>query len=389
MNVGRFLYRAALGLVVLSAPIVFAREDITGDKCQAAIDKSIDWLKSQQKPDGGWQTDKDPPAFTAIVLRCLLGDAKMNHNDPMIQAGFKKVLTYQMDKGGIFKDLQGTYNTAIAVSALAAAKNPRYQEPIDKAVAYLKSLQWSDAIANLPDGSKVDEKNPNFGGWGYGSHGRADGSNVQMALEALKDAGLKSDDPAYQNAIKFLSREQNLSESNDQSWASDDGGFVYTPGNNGESQAGDYTDANGKRLLRSYGSMTYAGLKSMIYAGLKKDDPRVKAAWAWIAKNYTVEMNPGMELNNPANADDGLFYYYMTMGRALRAYGEQTITDAQGNKHDWRIDLINKIIALQKADGSWEDKKRFMEQNPVLATCEATLGLEEALADLQAHPILQ
>jgi squalene-hopene/tetraprenyl-beta-curcumene cyclase len=358
----------------------------TPDDAQAAIDKSIAYLKTQQKSDGGWNEANQPPAFTAIVLRTLLGDAKVNHDDPTIQHGFEKLLTYQTDKGGIFKDLQGTYNTAIAISALAAAKNPAYQEPINKAVAYLKSLQWTDAIANLPNGGKVDDKNPNFGGWGYGAHGRADGSNVQMALAALHDSGLKSDDPAYQNALKFLSRDQNLSESNDQPWATDDGGFAYTPGNNGESQAGDYTDANGKRLLRSYGSMTYAGLKSMIYAGLKKDDPRVKAAWAWIAKNYSVDMNPGMQLNNPANAEDGLFYYYMTMARALSAYGEPTITDTQGIKHDWRVDLINKITTLQKPDGSFEGKKRFMEQNPVLATCEATLALEDALTDLQAHP---
>ena len=39
--------------------------------------------------------------------------------------------------------------------------------------------------------------------------------------------------------------------------------------------------------------MTYAGLKSMIYAGLKQDDVRVKAAVGYIAKNYTVDENPG------------------------------------------------------------------------------------------------
>ncbi len=34
-------------------------------------------------------------------------------------------------------------------------------------------------------------------------------------------------------------------------------------------------------------AMTYAGLKSMIYAGLAADDPRVKAAIAYITKHYT------------------------------------------------------------------------------------------------------
>ena len=40
--------------------------------------------------------------------------------------------------------------------------------------------------------------------------------------------------------------------------------------------------------------MTYAGIKSMIYCGVDKDDPRVKKAYEWIKKNYSVEKNPGM-----------------------------------------------------------------------------------------------
>ena len=39
-------------------------------------------------------------------------------------------------------------------------------------------------------------------------------------------------------------------------------------------------------------SMTYAGLKSMIYAGLSPDDPRVKAAVDYIKKHYTSTRTP-------------------------------------------------------------------------------------------------
>jgi squalene-hopene/tetraprenyl-beta-curcumene cyclase len=326
--------------------------------------------------------------MTALVLRAMLQSGAIDAQSPEIKKGFDKLLRYQLDanKGGIFKDLQGTYNTAIAITALTAANDPRYKENIAKAVEYLKSLQWSDAIAGLPNGGKIDEKNPNYGGWGYGKKGRADGSNVAMALEALHDSGLAQDDPAYKNALKFLTRQQNLSETNDQPWTTNDGGFVYTPGNNGESFAGEYTDSAGRRLLRSYGSMTYAGLKSMIYAGLKKDDPRVKAAWEWIRKNYTVDENPGMKQNDPKYAEDGLFYYYQTMARALRVYGEPIITDAQGTRHDWRIDLMNKITSLQTKDGNWKGQERFMEANPTLATTFAVMALEEALGDIKEHP---
>ena len=52
---------------------------------------------------------------------------------------------------------------------------------------------------------------------------------------------------------------------------------------------------DGKPMLRSYGSMTYAGFKSMLYAGLSADDPRVQAAAGWISKHYDVKSNPGMQ----------------------------------------------------------------------------------------------
>jgi squalene-hopene/tetraprenyl-beta-curcumene cyclase len=384
----------SMALPVIGADAAPAAATVQGDsgaavkKAEGAIEKSLAYLKAQQQADGGWQKKAEPPAITALVLRTMLLSGKYTDQSPEIRKGFDKLLSYQLDNGGIFKDLQGTYNTAIAITALTAAKDPKYQTNVDKAVAYLKSLQWTDAIQGLPSNvSKIDESNANFGGWGYSAKkGRADGSNLQMAMEALHESGLPQDDPAYKNAQKFLTRMQNLSETNDQPWTSNDGGFIYTPGNKGESMAGEYVGADGRRLLRSYGSMTYAGLKSMIYAGLSKNDPRVKAAWEWIRKNYTVDVNPGMQGNSPKDAEGGLYYYYTTMARALRVWGEPIITDAQGNKHDWRVELIDKIASLQKEDGSWQGMDRFMENNPTLATCFAMLALEEAVADLKEHP---
>jgi hypothetical protein len=111
-----------------------------------------------------------------------------------------------------------------------------------------------------------------------------------------EDGGVKADDPAFQNAVKFVAGLQNRSESNPAKWAGDDGGFVYGPGRDGagESAAGEYQGPDGNRRLRSYGSMTYGALKSMVYAGLTKDDPRVKAAWDWVTKNWSLDRHPGM-----------------------------------------------------------------------------------------------
>lgn len=377
----------AIALYASSALVLAADTKDAAAKGQAVVDRAIAYLKSSQKPDGSWQAERVPPAVTAIALRAIVQNPNYSLKSDFVKKGYDKLLTYQWADGGIYKDMLANYNTAIAISALAAVDEPAFKPHLDKAVAYLKSLQWTDTIAAGPKGEKqIDINNPWYGGAGYGAHSRPDGSNTQLMIEALHDAGLNQDDPAFKAALKFVSRMQNLSETNDQKWAGNDGGAVYTPANNGESMAGEYTGADGKRMLRSYGSMTYAMLKSYIYCGLTKDDPRVKAAWNWISNNWTLDENPGLRAGDPGNAQYGLFYYYITLARALHAYGQPIITDPQGNKHDWRVELIDKLASLQKDNGSFVGDKKWMEDNPDIATGFAALAVEEALKDLKIRP---
>lgn len=357
---------------------------------QRTADKGIAWLLKQQQDDGSWQTDKSvPPAVTAMVMRIVAQDARHGPASPVVKKALANLLATQKADGGIYKDMLGTYNTAICISCLASLNDPALKGVIDKAVAYLKANQWTDAVA-LPNGEKIDEKHPNYGGWGYGgTRGRPDVSNTAVALEALKDAGLKPDDPAYQAALKFVSRMQNRSESNPAAWAGDDGGLVYSPGRegNGESSAGEFTTPDGKRRLRSYGSMTYAGLKSMLYTGLTKSDPRVKAAMGWIEGNWTVDENPGMAQAGPRSSPRaGIFYYYNTLAKALAINGEATIVDRARVSHDWRLELIGKLAAVQKEDGSFIGEHQWMENSPIIATSLAMLALQDAMKDLAARP---
>ena len=294
----------------------------------------------------------------------------------------------QKEDGGFYRDAIANYNTAITISGLASLNDPALKPAIDKAVVYLKKAQWTDGIQGS-DGTVIDPQGILTGGWNYGAMGNrpqhfADLSNTSVMLDALKDSGLKSDDPAYQNALKFITKMQNRSESNPMPWAGNDGGFVYHLKADGEilSSAGSDT-IDGKTIPRSYGSMTYAGLKSMIYAGVSKEDPRVQAAWKWIGDNYTMEENPGMAAAGPDKAKAGLFYYYSVAAKALRAYGEPEVTDKTGAKHDWRADLISHIAALQKEDGSFVGDKQWMEDNAIIATTLAVLAVQDALGDLE------
>jgi squalene-hopene/tetraprenyl-beta-curcumene cyclase len=383
-----------LGILIVAVALLggvrfaFADGADPSQLAQTTIDKSLAYLKSQQKPDFGWQDEADPPGLTALVLRAFIADDKYDAEQPFLNKGYGKLLSYQVGSGGIYKDALACYNTAIAISALAESKEAEYRGPMQKALDYLRTLQWSDSISGVPEELRLkNDQDVKYGGFGYGRRSRPDLSNTQMALDALHDAGVKSDDPAFAEALKFVSRCQNFSETNNQPWAGDDGGFIYTPADGGNSPAGDFVGIGGRRMLRSYGSMTYAGLKSMIYAGLSHDDPRVKAAWDWISKNFTVDENPGMSAMGPENAQGGLYYYFYTMDRALIAYGQPVIVDPQGKRHDWRVAVIDKLATLQRPDGSFIGQRKWMEDNPVLVTSYSVMVLEGAKKDLAAKPM--
>ena len=359
----------------------------------AVLAKAMAYFKAHQQDDGAFRLDdREPPALTAMVLRDMALDPRVGTDNPSAKRAVAYLLATQKPDGGIYDQLLGNYNTALCISGLAAVHDPALKPAIDKAVAYLKGSQWTDTIA-AGRGEKVDPASPLFGGWNYGGGGRragrADLSNTAAALDALRDSGLSADDPAYKNALAFVTKLQNRSESNPAKWAGNDGGFVYNPGRNGDgdSAAGTYTDAEGARRVRSYGSMTYDGLKSMIYAGLSKDDPRVKAAVDWIRANWTLDEHPGMSHKGPESAQSGVFYFYYVFGRSMAAYGEPVIVDKQGGRHDWRVELVAKLAGLQKADGSFEGQEQWMENDPMIATCLATGALQEALEDLKDHPV--
>ena len=361
--------------VAADAPVLdFALRTRTYD----AIDKAVAYLIASQRDDGGWAAfGRSHPAITALAVKCLVQSESHGQNHPAARRGLEYVLRFVQPDGGIYVPDEGmrNYHTSVAIMALSATKNPAHASTIRNAQRFLKELQW-DA------GEGHETSSPFFGGQGYGQHKRPDLSNTQLMLEALQQSGLPSDDPAYQKAMVFVARCQMLGLTNDQPFAErvDDGGFVYTPANGGESKAG--TDVvDGRPRLRSYGSMTYAGFKSMLYANLGRDDVRVQRALQWIRRHYTLDHNPNMP---DAQSKEGLYYYYHVFARALSAWGEESIVDANGVPHSWRTELCEKLLSLQREDGSWvNEEDRWFEGNPDLVTAYAVLSLQTALLTSQ------
>lgn len=329
---------------------------------EATVSKAIAYLAKAQAADGSISS-RAGIGPTALATTALLQCGR-TVDDPQVAKSLKYLEGFVQPDGGIYKPngRLPNYETCIALSCFHQAnKDGRYDKVIKNADTYIRGGQIDEA-----DGK--DKSDVSYGGAGYGGSGRPDLSNTAFLVEALKNAGAKEDDEAIQKALIFVSRCQNLeTEFNTTPFASkiNDGGFYYT----GAVESADAEKAVADGGLRSYGAMTYSGLKSMVYAGLSADDPRMKAAVKWIQTHYDLTTNPGM-------GDAGLYYYYVTFAKALDAMGQEEVLDKNGDKHNWRAELTAELAKRQQQDGSWANSNtRWFEGDPGLSTSFALLAL--------------
>ncbi len=347
---------------------------------QGRIDRAIAWLATQQKASGAY-ADETYPAMTALVLSAIMGDP--GRDGDAVPEGAAKGYDYLLSKrqrdGGIYAKGMGTYNTALSLLAfLHRADEPTFEDAIRQARRFLINQQADFDQKGVTD-NELD------GGIGYGgTYSHSDLSNTKTAMEALAlSREVLADRPGgvgielnWDAAIQFVTRCQNVPQ-NDLPYLTvkeeDQGGFVYFPG---DSKAGE-EEVGEKIALRSYGSMTYAGLLSFIYAQVDEKDPRVLAAREWLGKHFTLSENPGM-------GAQGLYYYYHTMAKALTASQTAKLELADGTKVDWKEKLALTLFDAQRADGSWVNTAaaRWMEDNPVLVTSYAVLSLEQIARQL-------
>jgi len=369
--------------------------------------KAFAWLFGQQQQgvfsvtmpipnDKGEQVMRTfpDPALTGFGLMALQSKPmamRTAAEQEAITKGLQWLLT-QQNEDGTFGQQVTNYTTCVVVGALTRWPDPATAPVLARAQKAILMFQ------NAEDGG-YQRSDRDYGSIGYGGSQRGDLSNLHFSMAAVRATGLPEDHEALQKALVFLQRTQNLKSSNDFSGkvpnpdnageildvtSGDDGGATYYPGN---SAAGYTVQPNGKVVARSYGSMTYALLKSYTLAGVKGDDPRVQAAVKWIQNNWTLAVNPG---SDPALGEkvqyQGLFYYYMVLAQALDAAKVETVKvpqvttgESPATKDvDWREALRSHLQKSQQADGTWINGKngRWMESLPLLCTCYAMIALE-------------
>ncbi|MFP4053909.1 MAG: DUF4159 domain-containing protein [Phycisphaerae bacterium] len=226
-------------------------------------------------------------------------------------------------------ELEGTYPVATRVMAMAETK--RRDREVTKLMQ--RDLRWlwgamgkSGQYTYTPlDGEEGD---------------RYDNSNAQMALmavDAAARAGLEVPNAYWKQARSWWLAQQQP-----------DGGWAYR---------------QPKNLLRvrSYGSMTAAGLASLMACNAWLDDENVvrcretkvdepiDSAMKWLTKNYTLRRNPGKGV-------EWYYYWLFSLQRVGMATGHKRI-----GTHDWYTEGSEELLSRQRSDGSWGVGNRVEE----------------------------
>lgn len=354
---------------------------------ERALAAATEYLIDRQDADGAWRSDvygvfKDGPSLTPLVLDTLLAIAPSSRSRAACEKGAAYLARMVQADGTIDEGPHGlsypVYTAVFAVRALSRPEMREFSTARDAWLRFLRQRQLTEELGWQP----ADKQ---YGGWGY-SHQvprkpkpsepalpltESNLSATTFALEALQAAGCPPDDPAFGKALVFVKRCQNFSEdANQQDAAFDDGGFFFIYDDAVRNKAGaSGNDRYGRERFASYGSTTADGLRSLTMCGLPLDHPRVRAALAWLERNFEASIHPGRYAKDrEMNRQAVYFYYSLSLAKAFHTAKLRRNCIEQ---------LAESLTTRQQENGSWVNSAvAVREDDPVVATCLAAQALE-------------
>ncbi len=385
-----------------------------GAVLNACLEAGARWLAERQDSKGSWRRTEgqEPEApITSLAVRALAGlpaDRRPGLADPTAR-GLAWLLALQSRGGAIVGDPLRihfrNYTTALTLqsAALVSATDARqpeetYAKARQAMVDYLVTAQFGASEGSYSDfdfrhggwnyhdpldGAALPQTGPRpLGsagmlppGQGQGTLVRADISVASYVAEGLARGGLPADSPVWGRLRLYLHRTQNLSDPaasmDKQSLL--DGGFAFSPR---EGKAGRTDFPDGDIVFRPYGSSTADGLRTLLRAGLTREDAPVRLAAEWLALHFTVTKNPNFSDTIRVPFDRGIYFYYLaSLADALASYGQVPLT-AGAETLDWPRDIVLRLAVLQGEDGAWRNQESVMnEDDPVIATAFALIAL--------------
>jgi hypothetical protein len=336
------LLAAALG-----GPLPGLRGDeLTAQRVRQALDKGIAYLRHMQHADGSWAEwpGRSPGQIGGLTALCTLAllSAGVDVQDPQIQRALEHLRRL---------NIHTTYSLSLQTMVFCKAEPDKDRRLIQRNVRRLEEMQVVGA---------------GLGGWSYvRAPFGGDNSNSQFALLALfeaEQAGVPADDRTWQMAKFYWEGGQNA-----------DGSWCY---------------GSRRRAIEATGSMTCAGIASMVIVndrmnsfdarvagdqiyccarGETEAADRVERGIQWLADHFSVTHNP-----NAVDAGQWRLYYLYSLERVGRMTARRII-----GGHDWYREGADLLVRSQDSQsGSWRDEGSS-EQFRDVATSWALLFLSK------------
>jgi len=357
-----------VGVNALGDPAAAARRGMSVSlllEAGSSVHRAKKFLLSKQLPSGAWSGH---PVITSYVTVALANSA--GREDAATTAAITRASGYLAKEvqpdGSLWNEKTKQYPVySTAISALGLIRTGGCDADILRRIrTYLLAAQCLDS----------DPSSSSYGGYGPAPGAAPDLTTTQWVLETLyltdgldrgncKTAVAKADS-AYAKAIVFVSRCQRsgVREGGHDSLMQPPGWFADSPEASTAGPSGS--------TPRGVGYLTFAGLKSLLYARVPRADQRVVAAATWGRAHYTTAENPGL-------GSVGLYTYLYTMAKALKAYEMAGAGLAPPVQTRWRQEVVNRLLVLQHGSGAWkQNDSHWWETQPDLVTAYALLTLQ-------------
>ena len=134
------LFLALLTGLALAAPAYGAADDMnaqTRAKAQQAVDAGLKFLKSKQAANG---SIANSVGLTSLTLRAILEDPRgVSAADKPAIERYAAFIASKANPDGSIVEIKHdeSYNTAVAITALAATKDPKYAQVIANGQKYI------------------------------------------------------------------------------------------------------------------------------------------------------------------------------------------------------------------------------------------------------------
>jgi len=330
---------AAPGRAVAAAPAAVSREEV-----EQSIKSGVAFLLKQQRPNGTWGGEAGE---SALVTLALLTAGESPESEPLRRAleALRKIPVNPAHE---------TYTVALIAMSFAAANPEKYRDDIARGAEWLENAQTRSGAWTYNDG---------FGRGGGGG----DNSNTQYALlglHAASEAGFAVRPEVWLRARRYWELAQNA-----------DGSWGYHPHGG------------------ATGSMTCAGISSLIITGLKRSQGReslvgdridrcgeeginlnLQRGLDWMAAHFDVRQN--------INSGGTWHFYYL--------YGLERIGRLSGRRffgqNDWYREGAALLVRAQdKFQGFWQGQGT--ESNGLITTSFSLLFLAKGRAPVLVNKL--